>query len=196
MLTTVDRSALVSQKSAELLARPPISAWAACASIWSRVFVLSGPGWAPRPDLLDKMREALSHALQRTVGIGELPSAEPLLADFQTFDIEDDGSMAWIYMVDLIEMLSAPIGGQDIGVCVKTSLRVYLDGVFNSLARGYAVAEGRPIPYSEAKDRIAGEVEWRRTIEFVRSLLSRHEKFASHLACGIVINPIPIANFK
>lgn len=145
-------------------------AWAACASIWSRVFVLSGPGWMRFPDLFEKMRYAFSLAMQRSVGVGTLPSVDLLLSALEAFDIEDDGSVEWLYMVDLIVMISAAIAGQEVSACLDTALRSYLDGVFNALVRSYAVADGRPISYSEAKKRLAGDAEWGRAVEFISAL--------------------------
>jgi hypothetical protein len=116
------------------------------------------------------MRDAFSLAMQRSVGVGTLPSAKSLLSTFEAFDIEDDGSAEWGYMVDLIEMISAAIDGQDVGTCLETALRVYLEGMFNVLVRGYAVADGRAIPYAEAKTRLANDAEWGRAVDFVRAL--------------------------
>jgi hypothetical protein len=170
MLTRVDTRALTSEKSRELLARSSMIAWAACASIWSRVFVLSGSGWRRAPELFEKMCDAFSLAMQRTVGVSALPSAESLLSSFEAFSIEDDGSAEWNYMIDLIEMISAAVGGQDISSCLETALRVYLEGTFNARARVHAVSNGRPISYAEAKSRVANDAEWKRTVDFVMAL--------------------------
>jgi hypothetical protein len=66
MLTTVDTVVLVNQKSRELLDSSTMAAWAACVSIWSRVFVLSSPEWARSPELSQIMSAALSAAMQRS----------------------------------------------------------------------------------------------------------------------------------
>jgi hypothetical protein len=78
----------------------------------------------------------------------------------------------WNYMIDLMEMLSGAIKGQDVSFCLETTLRVYLEGRFNLLARSYALAGGRPISYVDAKQRAAADVEWGKEIDFIKSLLS------------------------
>jgi hypothetical protein len=163
-------NSLVTEKSEELLARSPVQAWAACASIWSRVLVLSGPAWSRDPDLSETMSMAFSRATQRAVGMDSLVPAEPLLAVFEAFDVEDDGSFEWNYLIDLIEMISAAIGGQDVGGCLETALRVYLEETFNALTRIYAVEEGKPVSYTEAKERVAVDPEWHRAIDFINAL--------------------------
>jgi hypothetical protein len=78
----------VSDKARELLERPPVDAWAACASIWSRIFILSGPGWARDAELFETMRTAFSVAMQRSTGVGEPPSTEQILSAFEAFGLE------------------------------------------------------------------------------------------------------------
>ncbi len=109
--------------SRELLERPPVDAWAACASIWSRVFVLSGSGWAREPKLSETMRTAFALAMQRSIGTGALPSAERHLSAFAAFGLEDDGSAEWNYMLDLIGMITPVLSGQDVGTCLDAALR-------------------------------------------------------------------------
>ena len=149
-----------------------MSAWAACASIWSRVFALSSPSWARNPELFQIMSEAFLTAMQRSVGAGSFLSTGPLLAAFDNLSIEDDGSAEWNYMIDLIEMLSGAIKGQEVGFCLETTLRVYLEGRFNLLTRSYAVAAGKPISYADAKQRAASDTEWQKEVDFIKSLLS------------------------
>jgi hypothetical protein len=170
LLTSLNIKALVTEKSGELLARSPVQAWAACASIWSRVLVLSGPAWSRAPDLSETMRMAFSRATQRAAGMDSLVPAEPLLVVFEAFDVEDDGSAEWNYMIDLIEMIAAAIGGQDVGSCLETTLWVYLEETFNALTRTYAVADGRPVSYTEAKERVAADPEWHRAVDFINAL--------------------------
>jgi hypothetical protein len=170
LLTGVDIKALASEESGELLARSPVRAWAACATIWSRIFVLSAPGWRRYTQISEKILDAYSLAMQRSIGISAPPSVESLLSAFEAFDIEDDGSAEWSYTIDLIEMLSAAIGGEDVSACLETALRVYLTEIFNALTRAYAIADGKPISYAEAKTRIADDVTWRRTLDFISAL--------------------------
>jgi hypothetical protein len=70
LLTSVDKKAITSEKADELLAALPERSWAACAAIWSRVFVLAGPGWKKAPKTTGAMREAFFLAMQRAAGIG------------------------------------------------------------------------------------------------------------------------------
>lgn len=173
----------MNQKSRELLDNSTMSAWAACASIWSRIFVLSSPEWARSLELSRIMSEAFSAAMQRSIGVSNTQSIGPLSAALDGIAIEDDGSVEWNYMIDLIEMLSGAIKGQDASLCLETTLRVYLEGRFNLLARSYAIADGRPISYADAKQRAAGDVEWGKEVDFIKSLLSSMRSGCLPLAC-------------
>lgn len=170
MLTGIDIKALASEESGELLTRSPVRAWTACATIWSRVFVMSAPSWRTYKQISEKILEAYSRAMERSVGISPPPSTASLLSAFEAFDVEDDGSAEWSYTIDLIEMLSAAIGGEDVSACLEIALRVYLTQTFNSLVRAYAIADGKPISYAEAKVRVADDVAWRRTLDFITAL--------------------------
>jgi hypothetical protein len=117
------------------------------------------------------MRDAFSAAVQRSVGVDALTSVNRLLSALEAFDVEDDGSDEWSYMIDLIEMISPVIQGASISVCVETALRVYLETMFNHRARVYGDAAGRPISVAEAKERMADDPEWGKVIDFVGSLL-------------------------
>jgi hypothetical protein len=170
LLTYVDSNALTSEKYGELLASSPARAWTACASIWSRVFVLSAPGWRRYTQISEKILDAYSLAMHRSIGISAPLSVESLLSAFEAFDIEDDGSAEWSYTIDLIEMLSAAIGGENVSACLETALRVYPTETFNALTRAYAIADGKPISYAEAKTRVADDVTWRRTLDLISAL--------------------------
>lgn len=129
------------------------------------------------------MSEAFSAAMQRSIGVSNTQSIGPLSAALDGIAIEDDGSVEWNYMIDLIEMLSGAIKGQDASLCLETTLRVYLEGRFNLLARSYAIADGRPISYADAKQRAAGDVEWGKEVDFIKSLLSSMRSGCLPLAC-------------
>jgi hypothetical protein len=118
------------------------------------------------------MQNAFSIAIQRSIGVDTetLPSAQPILAAFGAFDIEDDGSPEWNYMIDMIEIISPAIDGRDIGSCLETALRVYLAGSFNMIARSSVTAGAPSISYIEAEVLIANNPEWVQVLEFVNSL--------------------------
>jgi len=79
---------------------------------------------------------------------GTFPSGELLLSALEGFDIEDDGSAEWQYVVDLIVMISAALDGQDVSVCLQTALRSYLEGTFNVLANlGLSPGIGQALPH-------------------------------------------------
>lgn len=167
-MVTVDTQALVAEKSGDLLTRPAARAWAACVSVWTRVFVLGVTGWAKRPELFAAMLEAFSLGIQRSTGADISSVPDLLIARLQAFDVEDDGSDEWQHMVDLIEMVTVAIDGHDIGTCVETSLRLYLEGQYIVMSNSYA--RSRPISVADA-DRLLGEdPAWARTVSFVTSL--------------------------
>ena len=170
-MISVDVRVLAREKSGELQARPPIDRWAACASIWSRLFVLSGPGWMKWPGLAEKMRGAFSLAMQRSIGVDISLLGSATLAAFESFDIEDDGPSEWGYMIDMIEIISPVISGVDVNGCLETGLRVYLQAMFNNLARSYAIEAGRPVSIAEVWNRLASDAEWMRVVSFAESLL-------------------------
>jgi hypothetical protein len=173
LLGYLDTGDLVAQRTQEILRRSLVSAWAACASVWCRVFVLSGQGWMRHPDLFDKMNKAFFIAIQRSLGADNAvdpPSVEAILDAFEAFDIEDDGSPEWNYMIDLIEIISTVIRGEDVRTCLDTTLRVYVEGRYNMIARAYAISEDRPISQKEADERMARDPEWNQVINFVNSL--------------------------
>jgi len=102
------------------------------------------------------------------------------------FDVEDDGSAAWNYMIDVMEMISAAIGGKDVDTCLKTAIRVYLEVSFNLRARDFALEQGSPISYADAKARMASDPVWIRSVNFVNSLLySAVHQRSQEADCGV-----------
>lgn len=168
-MITVDTDSLVSQKSHDLLTRSMNFAWAACASIWARVFVLASPGWKRWPEVFETAQNALSLAMLRSAG-GTISPPEFLIAKLEGFSIEDDGSAEWQFVFDLIVMLSAVLDGQDMAVCLETSIRAYLEGMLNVISNNYAVAAGGVISNDVAMERLAADPEWRRVVGFIESL--------------------------
>jgi hypothetical protein len=171
-LKYVDITSFANRRSAEIISHSRVHGWSACASIWARVFVLSGAVWVRNPAIFATMQNAFSIAIQRSIGVDTetLPSAQPILAAFGAFDIEDDGSPEWNYMIDMIEIISPAIDGRDIGSCLETALRVYLAGSFNMIARSSVTAGAPSISYIEAEVLIANNPEWVQVLEFVNSL--------------------------
>jgi hypothetical protein len=92
------------------------------------------------------------------------------LIALEGFDIEDDGSTECQLVVDLIAMISAAIGGQDIGVSPQTALRSYLEGMRNVLGNIYALEAGKPISYEETMRRLATDGRWGKAVDFVQAL--------------------------
>ena len=170
MLTSVDKKAITSEKADELLAAPPERSWAACAAIWSRVFVLAGPGWKKAPKTTGAMREAFSLAMQRAAGIGDFVPDERLVAELEAFDVADDGSAEWQYMIDLMTMVQMAVRGKDLSDCLRRALQTYLEMSFHIISRTYAAAAGRPLGLTEAKEMIAADADWARVVAFVRAL--------------------------
>lgn len=169
-MATVDIESLVDQKSRELLTRSKSCSWAACASIWARVFVLASEGWRRWPEFSDTVREALSLALLRCIEHGSISSPDLLIAKLEGFSIEDDGSAEWQFVLDLAVMLSAALDGQEVSVCLQTSIRAYLEGMLNVLSNNYASAAGGAIPHSVAMEKLAADPEWNRVVEFIETL--------------------------
>jgi hypothetical protein len=169
-MTTVDIDSLINQKSYDLLTRSTSCAWAACAAIWARVFVLASPGWKRWPEFFGTVRDALSLAMLRCTEHGAIAPPELLIAKLEGFSVEDDGSAEWQFVLDLVVMLSAALDGQDVSVCLQTSIRSYLEGMLNVLSNNYAVAAGGVIPHNIAMKQLAADPEWGRTVEFIKAL--------------------------
>jgi hypothetical protein len=166
----IDIDALVDRKARELLIRSESCGWAACAAIWARVFVFASPGWKRWPEFLDTVRDALSLAMLRCTEPGVISFPEALIVKLESFSTEDDGSAEWQFAVDLIAMISAVLDGQDVGVCLQTALRSYLEGALNVLRNDYAVAAGGVIPNNIAMKQLAADPEWDRAVEFIKAL--------------------------
>jgi hypothetical protein len=169
-MITVNINDLVAQKSRDLFARPESCGWAACAAIWARVFVLASLGWKRWPEFFDTVQDAFSLAMLRCTEPDTISRPELLIAKLEGFNIEDDGSGEWQFVVDLIVMISAALGGQDVGVCLQTALRSYLEGVRNVLANDYATAVGGVIRNDIAMKQLAVDPEWGRAVDFIKAL--------------------------
>ena len=176
-MTETNITDLVTSKANELLVRPSQEdAWAACASIWARLFTLAAPAWRRWPGFLSVVQEAMQAALQVSVsaqfaiGGAKLPLHGMLISRLEAFDIEDDGSAEWQFVIDLIAMLSIALDSRDPAECLRVTLHTYLEGMFNILSNKLAIADGRSISRVEARNRLAHDREWTRTVSFVTSL--------------------------
>jgi hypothetical protein len=162
--------AIVSEKSAELVVAAPERSWAACAAIWARVFVLSGPGWERAPGAAEAIQEAFSLAMRRAAGMGEFVPDERLVAELEAFDVADDGSAEWQYMIYLMGMVQMAVCGKDLSDCLKNALQMYLEMSFHMINRTYGTMAGGPISWKDAKEVVAADADWARVVEFVLAL--------------------------
>lgn len=169
-MTTPSIGGLVDQKSHDLLARSESYTWIACAMIWARVFVLGVSGWQRWPEYLDLVQQAFPLAMLRSAEAGLSSPPEALLARLRDFNIEDDGSAEWQFVIDLIVMLTAALEGQDAAVVLRTTLRTYLEGMVNVLHNAYPEAAGGVISVAAARELLAADPEWARIVEFIRAL--------------------------
>lgn len=181
LLMDVDITTLARERAREIISRQEGGAWAACASIWSRILVLSSPAWEERREWNSVLNEAFILAIRRAAAAGASVPGGALLASLEGFDIEDDGSIEWNYMIDLIEMISVVIENRDIESCLETAVRVFLEGAFGLRVREYASKDGGPVSYADAKMKAAEDDEWIRAVDFVRSLL-RHSRVTTKKA--------------
>jgi hypothetical protein len=168
--TTTDTAAIVDATARQILARSEAQAWAACACIWTRLWVLAGPGWVRWPDAQQGVFDALTVALAQCVGVASASSTELVLVRLEGIAVEDDGSPEWGFMLDLVEDLSAVLHGEPVQRCVATTLRTFLEGTFNLLANELAASAGGAISHAEANKRLARSDAWKQTVAFVRSL--------------------------
>lgn len=166
----VDIPGLVTSKSEDLLARPQADPWAACIAIWARAYFLASPACLRYPNFGNVVRAAFALSVQRAVGYGGAVSAESILEAMESFDIEDDGSTEWNYMVDFIGMLTTVLEGRDVDVCLESSIRFYLESVFAARSREFAASEGGVVSYSSARERVSEDPEWVRAIDFLSFL--------------------------
>jgi hypothetical protein len=116
------------------------------------------------------MGEAFSLAMKRAVGIGDFVPDERLVAELEAFDVEDDGSAEWQYMVDLMGMVQMAVRGKDLSDCLRHALQTYLETSFHMIGRTYGAAAGRPLSWKEAKEAVAADADWARVVDFVQSL--------------------------
>jgi hypothetical protein len=166
----VDIGSLVRAKTSELAKRSTTDRWAACASLWARVYVLANPGWTRWPHVHARVRAALPVALARCTGVGMPASHAQHIVELNSFEIEDDGSAEWQWVIDLLSMLLVALEGQHVDACVETAIRTYLEGTFNVVANQMAEGVGRPISQRDAEARMPRDETWQRTVAFVRSL--------------------------
>jgi hypothetical protein len=167
-MISVDISSLVDDKASELLGRPAAHGWAACASVWARVYVLASPGWARWPHLHQPVTMALSAALARCTGLD--PAVPPEVEELTDFELEDDGSPEWQYVLDIVTMVLTALEDDDLATCVSSTLTTYLEQSFTLLANDLAEQDGRPISQADADARLAVDDRWRQVVDFVHAL--------------------------
>ena len=166
----IDVTSEVGRKTEDLLSRPSEDAWAACAAVWTRTLVLAAPGWAKWPTWFDHVHRAHAEAIRLVAGAGRATRLDEQLLVLEGFDIEDDGSTEWQYVVDSIAMLLPVLHQEPLAVCLQTALTTYLDGKFNVLSNLHALSLGRPISDVEARHALEDDRAWLRAVNFVRSL--------------------------
>jgi hypothetical protein len=169
-MTSVDISSLVKHKTGELVTRPPVAAWAACASIWAREYVLAAPGWLKWPDARATAGDALAVALARSAGADVSATVADVAARLGAFDVEDDGSDEWQHVLDVVTMLAGALEDDDLETTVEATLTTYLEGTFTVLANNLAETDGRPISLVDAEERLAGDERWRAAVDLVRAV--------------------------
>jgi hypothetical protein len=169
-LSYADLGDLVEGKIAEFATRPLVDAWAACASIWARLYVLAGPSYERWPEVASDVSSIFFSAMRRSAGIGTNLALQ-IPGTISGFHVEDDGSDEWSYMVDLIGVLTPAVEGLSAVECLDATLRMYMDSMLNDRARVYADQAGRPISVAEVDGRMMNDPEWRRVLSFVGSLL-------------------------
>lgn len=169
-MTSTDLKVMTDDKLAELLAEPSGRGWAACAAIWARIFVLSGPGWQKAPRLTGAVGDAFALAVRRAAGMVDFAPDEGLVAELESFDVEDDGTDEWHYMVDLMGMIEVAVRGESLSSCVQRAISVYLNQSFHISGRKYGEAAGRPLRLTEVRQLLASDADWARAVSFVRSL--------------------------
>jgi hypothetical protein len=86
------------------------------------------------------------------------------------FDVEDDGSYEWNYIIDFIGVVSPAIEGCPVDECLRVALMIYLDSMFNSRARAYGDEAGRAVSAAEVLEKIKDDLDWGRVLGFVDSL--------------------------
>jgi hypothetical protein len=163
-------SELVAEKMGDLSQRPEIDTWAACAAVWGRTLMLATPGWARWPEWLPRIQAALTEATNLCLASSRPEALERARVDLGDFDIEDDGSSEWQYVIDLTSMLLIVLEGRTPTECVKQTLTWCLEGTFNVLSNDLAEAQERGVSHPEARRLMAENDVWLRTVAFVRAL--------------------------
>ncbi|MFJ7215539.1 hypothetical protein [Amycolatopsis sp. NPDC098790] len=167
-MTSVDIGSLVAEATSGLATRPPADGWAACASIWARVYVQAGPGWVKWPHLRTAADAAVTTALARATGSAD--PADEDLARLGAFDVEDDGSPEWQHVLDVTTMLLAALADDDLESTLHATVTTYLEGAFTMVANDHARAAGVPLRLPEAERALAADERWHRAVAFVRAL--------------------------
>lgn len=180
----VDIPGVVADRSNEILARPETDPWAACVAIWARLYSLASPACARYPRIGAVVRDAFSLSVQRAVGSNDISCPKSTLEAMESFDIEDDGSAEWNYMVDLIGIMTSVLDGAGIQICLESSIRFYLEGVFAARSRALAASEGGVVSYAYARQVIADDAEWTRAVDFLGALLSIFGFLCLMVLCG------------
>ncbi|MGH7869818.1 MAG: hypothetical protein ACREP9_19845, partial [Candidatus Dormibacteraceae bacterium] len=122
------------------------------------------------PTFFDTAREGFSLAMLRCSRPDRFSRSELIVSKFEAFDIEDDGSAEWEFVVDLIAMLEPAVEGRDVGACLEVALRTYLQGMKNVLSNNYAIANGGIISHDVAMKQLAVDPEWARAVDFINAL--------------------------
>jgi hypothetical protein len=152
-----------------LLGRPERQRWAACAAIWTRLYVASAPGWTKWPHLEPTATLALSLALRRAAGVA-VQGSDELLRALQAFDVEDDSSEEWQTVIDLFELLSGVLKQSYVDMCLKQAVVTYLDGAFNTAAIKLSQQKSRPVSQQETLEALGKLGVWKQAESFVLNL--------------------------
>jgi hypothetical protein len=92
---------------------------------------------------------------------GASPALDRSLSEtMAAFDIEDDGSIDWQRLIDLLAMLQPVAAGADARTTASIAVRTYLEGTFHAIERDASDAAGRPISELEAESIVRGSTAW------------------------------------
>jgi hypothetical protein len=108
--------------------------------------------------------------VRRAAGMADFAPDEGLVAELESFDVEDDGTDEWQYMVDLMGMIQVAVLGEDLSRCVRQALTIYLNQSFHISGRKYGEAAGWPLRLTEVMQLLASDADWARAVSFVQSL--------------------------
>jgi hypothetical protein len=170
MTASTDIEAIVEHVSNRVLRRSPTDAWAACATIWARLYVLVGSGWQQWPELEQTVREALSAALSLAVGIRDGSSVELVRIHLEGADIDDDGTPECQFAVDLVTSLSVALSEEPLEVSLAVAIRTYLEGVFNEIVNRRATMSGQSVSQAQATEALQYDEDWLRAVAMVHAL--------------------------